>query len=278
MKGKLVFILLCFFQVLLAGDFEFKASVNADKIGIDDVLIYTVTYKGIQDPPQPNISIIKDFRIGQSSRSTEFRFVNGVSSYFTNFEFYLIPLRTGTLTIPPVSYTHQGQQYSTQPFGIEVVKGSKGSTPAPKRRRSVFDEDFFSSPFDRKTRETVDVKMDAWISERNILKGQQVLFKVLLYTRNRIESINLVSNQSFPGFWQEWFPVPRSIDGKTVEKDGKTYQLYEIRKVALFPTSSGSLSIPSLTFELSLVDQTFSFFSSPRKLIKKSPVIIINVS
>ncbi len=278
MKGKLVFILLCFFQVLLAGDFEFKASVNADKIGIDDVLIYTVTYKGIQDPPRPDISIIKNFRIAQSSRSTEFRFVNGVSSYFTNFEFYLIPLKTGTLIIPPISYNHQGQQYSTQPFGIEVVKSSKGSTPPPKRRRSVFDEDFFSSPFDRKTKEKVDVKLDAWISERNILKGQQVLFKVLLYTRNRIESINLVSNQSFPGFWQEWFPVPRSIDGKTVEKDGKTYQLYEIRKVALFPTRSGSLSIPSLTFELSLVDQTFSFFSSPRKLIKKSPALIINVS
>jgi hypothetical protein len=63
-----------------------------------------------------------------------------------------------------------------------------------------------------------------------------------------------------------------------VEKDGKTYQVYEIRQVALFPTRSGSLSIPSLTFELSLVDQSFSFFSTPRKLVKKSPALIINVS
>lgn len=278
MRSKIFFTLLFLIFLLPAEDVEFKARVNAETIGIDDVLIYTVTFKGIQNPPQPDISGITDFRIGQSSRSTEFRFVNGVSSYFTNFEFYLIPLKTGTLTIPAVSYTHQVQSYSTQPFRIEVVKGSRSSTPAPKKNRSAFNEDFFSSPFERKTREAVDIKLDTWISESNILKGQQVLFKVLLYTRNRIESINLVSNQSFPGFWQEWFPVPRSIDGKSVERDGKTYQVYEIRQVALFPTRSGSLSIPSLTFELSLVDQTFSFFSSPRKLVKKSPALIINVS
>ena len=275
----LFFVLYLFLVFQLpAEEVEFKARVNAETIGIDDVLIYTVTFKGIQNPPQPDVSAITDFRISQSSRSTEFRFVNGVSSYFTNFEFYLKPLKTGTLTIPPVSYSHQGQSYTTQPFRIEVVKGSRGTTPTPKKRRSAFDEDFFSSPFERKTRETVDVKLDSWISERHILKGQQILFKVLLYTRNRIESINLVSNQSFPGFWQEWFPVPRSIDGKSVEKDGKTYQVYEIRKVALFPTRSGSLSIPSFTFELSLVDQSFSFFSSPRKLVRKSPALIIHVS
>ena len=31
---------------------EIKASINADKIGIDDVLIYTLTFKGIDNPTQ----------------------------------------------------------------------------------------------------------------------------------------------------------------------------------------------------------------------------------
>ncbi|MCK4836416.1 MAG: BatD family protein [Candidatus Aminicenantes bacterium] len=279
MRDKFFFILIiCFSVFVLADDIEFKAGVNADKIGIDDVLIFTVTFKGIQNPPQPDVSVIKDFRITQTSRSTEFRFVNGVSSYYTNFEFYLEPLKTGISTIPEVSYTHQGVTYRTSPFQIEVIEGSVGPPPAQKRRKSVFGENFFSSPFDRTRNQKIDVKLDTWVSEKDVIEGQQIIVKILLYTRSRIESINIVSNQSFPGFWQEWFPVPRSIDGKTVQKDGKAYQVYEIRKVALFPRKAGILDIPSLKFELSLADQSFSFFSSPRKFFRESPPLKIKVS
>jgi hypothetical protein len=278
MKVKFFFMLLGCFLILVADEIEFKASVNARKIGSDDVLVYTITYKGIQNPPQPDISAVTDFRITQTSQSSEFRFINGVSSTFTNFIFYLMPSKTGTLTIPAISFEYQGTTFKTDPIVIQVVKGSVGSLPAPgQKRKSLFDNDFFNSPFDRPQQEEVDVKLDTWVSKQHVSKGEQVLFKVLLYTRNRIESINLISNQSFPGFWQEWYPVPRSIDGISVEKNGRVYQVYEIRKVALFPTETGVLAIPSLKFEVSLVDQAFSIFSSPRKIFRESDPVNINV-
>lgn len=279
MKAKWFFFIFLSYFSLFGADIEFKASINADKIGIDDVLLYTVSYKGINNPPQPDISAFKDFRTTQTSQSTEFRFVNGVSSYYTNFVFYLQPLETGTLTIPAISYEYKGVTYKTSPFSIEVVKGNVGTRPPPRQQpRSLFDDDFFASPFKRNQSQEIDIKLQTSVSKKMVMKGEQVLFKVLLYTRNRIESVNMVSNQSFPGFWQEWYPIPRSIDGNTIEINGKQYLVYEIRKVALFPTESGIQTIPSLKFELGLLDQSLSFFSTPRRILRESAPVQIEVT
>ena len=253
MKKMKLFVIVIFLlsapfiaPVSAADEVEFKASINADKIGIDDVLLYTITFKGINNPTQPAIAGLKDFKTVQTSRSTEFRFVNGVSSYYTNFVYYLMPLKTGKLSIPAVTYKYKGEQYSTQPFNVEVVQGSvnpRQPTQRQPRFPSIFDDedDFFKSPFRRPQRQQqVDIKLRAEVSKRNAVKGEPILFRVLLYARNRIQSVNMVSNQSFPGFWQEWFPISRSIDSKSGELDGKTYNVYEIRKVMLFPTQTGS--------------------------------------
>lgn len=261
---------------------EIKASINADKIGIDDVLIYTLTFKGINNPTQPALSDLEDFKVVQTSRSTEYRFINGVSSYYTNFVYYLMPLKTGILTIPPAIYKFNGKHYETEPFKVEVVKGSVAPRkPQPRRRfPSVFDDDddFFKSPFRRTQPREIDVKIKAEVSKRKVVKGEPILYRVLLLTRNRIQSVNMVSNQSFPGFWQEWFPVSRSIDGENRNVNGKIYQVFEIRKAVLFPTRTGSVTIPSLKFEMALVGDSFSVFSDARKIFRSTPEVTIKVS
>lgn len=263
-------------------DVEVNASISSDKVGTDDILVYTITFKGINNPQQPSLSHFKDFKVAQTSRSSEFRFINGVSSYYTNFVYYLMPLKTGKLELPQVSYPYRGKEYKTQPFNVDVVKGSVSPrAPAQPRRRSPLDldDDFFSSPFERNLRQQpVDIKLIPRVSSRSVFKGQQILFRVLLYTRNRIQGINMISDQSLPGFWQEWFQIGRSIEGKTETIDGKRYQVYEIRKAALFPTKSGQVTIPALTFDLTLARDTMSFFSEPRRIKRSTRGLTINVS
>ena len=265
-------------------DVEVRASISADKIGTDDVLIYTVTFKGINNPTQPDVSHFKDFRAAQTSRSSEFQFVNGVSSYYTNFMYYLVPLRMGHLTLPPVTYQYEGKEYKTQPFIVEVVKGSIApAAPQQRQRRLPFldeDDPFSGSPFQRQRQpQEIDIKVIPEVSTKNVMVGQQVIFRVLLYTRNRIQSVNMLSNQSFPGFWQEWFPTPRSIDSQTKVVSGRAYQVYEVRKAALFPTTSGTITIPSLDFEIGMVDMdAFSVFSGTRPVTRSTPELTLQVS
>lgn len=263
------------------GDIEVKASIGADKIGMDDVLIYTITFKGINNPNPPDLSKLENFNIAQSSQNREFRFINGVSTYYTNFVYYLTPLKTGTFTLPPVSYQYQGRDYKTRAFSVEVVQGSIAPQSQPRRRRmpSIFDDDdFFNSPFRRNRQDReIDIRVVPRVSAKKVFKGQQIIFKVLLYTRNRIQSVNMVSNQSLPGFWQEWFPVSSSIDGESKRIDGKVFQVYEVRKAALFPTKTGTIEIPALKFEFGLNDG-MSFFSTPQRIFRSTQPIKIEVT
>lgn len=284
-KSVLFFLILhlvIVFGSLFPADVEVKASIDANKIGLDDVLIYTVTIKGISDPGMVDLSNLTDFKIVQTSRGIRQEFINGVYSHYVDFTYYLMPQKTGVLTVPAVSYDYQGREYKTQAFQVEVVAGSVKPAQPKTRGRSLFDldDDFFSSPVERPRprAQEIDIKLQAVVSRRDVVQGEQVIYRVLLYSRNTIDSINLVSNQSIAGFWQEWYPVPRSIEGEIKTVDGKSYRVFEIRKAALFPTAPGTVTIPSLKFELSLRDDAFSIFSNPRRIYRSTPEIKINVS
>ncbi|HLP60708.1 MAG TPA: BatD family protein [Candidatus Deferrimicrobium sp.] len=289
MKKKFYFTLLAILAALIisgtlaAQDVEINAEISADKIGADDTLVYTVTLKGINNPTPPDLAGFNDFKIAQTSQSTQFQFINGVSSYSTNFIYYLMPTKTGSLTLPPVSYEFQGKAYKTQTFRVEVVPGSVAPQQQPQQQRrvpSIFDDDdFFNSPFRRSQQpREIDIQLKAELSTRKALKGEPVMFRVLLYSRNSIQSVNMVSNQSFPGFWQEWFPVPQTINSQRGQLDGKTYNIYEIRKAVLFPTQTGSVTIPPIKFELALVDDAFSAFSGSRQIFRSTPEMTVQVT
>jgi hypothetical protein len=248
---------------LPAVDAEVSASISAEKIGLDDTLLYTLTFTNIENPTQPDLSHLDDFKTLQTSRSSEFQFRDGASTSSTRFVYYLMPTHTGLLALPPVSYTHQGREYRTQRFSVEVVKGSLAPGNVPQAGQpATFGDDFFGSPFQDRQPQKADTYLRAVLSKTTCFKGEQLLFRVLLYTRNRIEAVNMLSGPSFAGFWQEWFPTPSSIAAGSENVGGVIYQVYEIRKAALFASESGTLSIPSLQFELEMADPQSAFFGA----------------
>lgn len=286
MKHRVIAVLLVGLALLVGGpglgaeDVAVTAGINADKIGLDDTLVYTLTFKGIDNPRQPDLSNLPQLKVTQISRGFRQEFINGAHSSYVDFTYYLQPQATGAFTIPPISYEYQGRTYKTEAFTVQVVQGSVAPRTSPGRK-SIFDldDDFFSSPFDRVERkpQDIDVKLRAVASKKDVLPGEQVIYKVLLYTRNNIDSINMVSNQTIPGFWQEWYPVPQTIDGAVANLDGKSYRLYEIRKAALFPTNTGQVSIPPLKFELALRGSAFSFSPGGQSIFRSTPEITLNV-
>ncbi|MCP4157455.1 MAG: protein BatD [bacterium] len=291
MKKNRIFIFTALLAVLLlaapllsrAEEIEVKASINANKIGIDDVLLYTLTFKGINNPAHPELAGLTDFKVVQTSRSSQFRIINGVSAYYINFVYYLMPLNQGKLTVDAMQFDYKGKTYETEPFKVDVVKGSIAPKQQQRRKRmpSIFDsdDDFFSDPFRRSQprKAEVDVRLQAVVTQKKAVIGQQIVYRVRLYSRNQIRQVNMVSNQSFPGFWQEWFPTPNQIGSQTKTINGKTYRVYEIRKAILFPTRTGSITIPSLRFELALLDNS-SFFANTRKISRNTQEVTVEIS
>ena len=189
-----------------------------------------------------------------------------------------MPMRTGKLTLPPVRYSHEGRDYQTQALTVEVVKGSLSPRPAPPAEPAVaFRRRFFLLAFQDRQPQKVDAYLRAVLSKTACFKGEQLLFRVLLYTRNRIEAVNMISSASFAGFWQEWFPVPQSIAPSSENVNGVIYQVYEIRKAALFASESGTLTIPPLQFELQLADPASVFFGA-QALRRSTQAVKVTVS
>ena len=275
-KGILLLVFMAALTVKGA-DVKFSARVHATRIGLDDRLILTLTLDGINALTEPEMSALDDFSIEGHSRGTEIRLVNGDASHLTRFEYILVPKRVGTLTVPEISYSHAGHILKTAPITVEVVAGS---IAPPPRRRSIFQDDLFSSPMARARKPVpVEIRVETRLSQRSVVTGQQILLEILLLTGNRdaVEAVNLPSKPSMPGFWPEWFPVPRDSEGNEVKLDGKTYTAFSIRRVALFPLHSGTLTIPTLRFEVVLADEGFGFFSSTRRISRSTPPIAVEV-
>lgn len=273
-SARAAFLFLClglFLGVLplAAEELALSASVDAEKIGKDDYLTYTVTFKGFSNPSAPDLAALSDFRVVQSMRSSEFRLINNVAESYTNFIFTLQPLKTGTLHLPPVRVRAGGKEYASESFRIEVVAGSvkprqPASSGAPS---SLFDDDWFGRP--RQSAAPAEVLLKAQVSKARLPYGEPVLYTVLLYTQAPVEGANLVSSPSFPGFWQEWFPLPQTISGRQEILNGKRYSVFEIRKALLFPSRSGRLTIPAMEFDL-VVSEEASFFSGAPRTLRRS--------
>jgi len=279
--GNYFFLLIFFLTGILAGKgARVTAGIDAEKIGINDNLIFTITFEGIANPRIPDLSVIRDFRVVQTSRSSEFKFVNGKTSSFIHFVYYLMPVRTGNLKIPEIKYKFDGNIYKTPAFDVKVVNGNvKPKKPTRSTDPfSSFDDDFspFFSRKPRKERE-IDIKLRVKLSKRTAYVGEQIILSVFLLTRNRVETVNLISQQSIPGFWQEWYPVNDSIDSTAEMINGKKYNVYEIRKASLFPARSGNLKIPPLKFEMRLAGDIYSFISVPKRIVRNTPQLSVDI-
>lgn len=258
---------------LPAAEVEVQASVNADRIGIEDTLVYTLTFRGINDPVPPDLDRLADFQLLQTSRSSEFRFSNGVSSYLTHIEYYLKPRREGTLGLPPVQYRHEGRDYQTQPLTVTVVKGRLGS-PAPAHKQPL--NPFAGTAFDTsagRDEAPVDVRLLADLGKSRAWVGEGVPFRVRLFTRNRVDSIHMLSAGTMAGFWQEWLPLPASISGSTEYRNGAPFQVFEVRRAVLFPNQAGTLEIPPLQFEVSLADDPWSMMTGTKRVRRATPAL-----
>lgn len=80
------------------------------------------------------------------------------------------------------------------------------------------------------------------VDKTNVTLGEQVTASYKLYTRVPME-INLTKLPSLIGFWSQDFKLPQVPKPKLEVVNGKEYQVFEIKRTALFPTQTGTLEL-----------------------------------
>ncbi len=84
--------------------------------------------------------------------------------------------------------------------------------------------------------------------KRNVYLGEQINVSYKLYTRVPME-MNITKHPSLLGFWSQDFAIPNPPQPVKEVYQGKEYQVFEIKRTALFPTQSGKLTLDAAKAE-----------------------------
>ena len=117
------------------------------------------------------------------------------------------------------------------------------------------------------------VRVIADVDTRAAFVGQQVTLRVLLDTQTEILNLGMKDTPTFPGFWAEEIKLPENLEMRRVQRGSEAYSEYTLMKRALFPTGSGTLTVPGMTYQIQVrrrsQDPIESFFFTPTETITR---------
>lgn len=257
----------------LAQDAVFSANASSSKIGVQDQIQVDYRIENVSNLRSISKPDFKDFVViggPFSSQSSNISIVGNkmVQSQSLTHSYVLQPKKTGTLSIPPaVAKDAAGNVYESNGLAVQVVNGSL-ATRQQNRQYDPFD-DPHNDPFAaimQQRRQAMQHRQQqrqqeqtAQINEEDIYKnlfikvtvdktkafvGEQITASYKLYARLPM-NVAISKLPSLNGFWTQDFILPGRGNIKPEEEiiDGKRFQVFLLKKSALFPQQIGTLTL-----------------------------------
>ena len=232
MKKNLLFLVLVLMNFVIHAQTSFTASVNKNKVGLNEQFSLTYTVNDSGDRFQPPVFYNFTVLSGPSTSSST-SIINGKVSKENSYTYYLRAKKVGLFTIGSASIRVNGKQYRSSTTSIQVLKSppknSTNNTPLAKAKENVFLELELSNP--------------------NPYVGEQIIATYNLYFEN-IQNPDLLEIPTYNGFWHEDYDLGDNYSVKTIRKNGKSLKVITLKKTVLIPQRSGSLDIGSMDLEV----------------------------
>lgn len=262
----------------LAQNVVFSAVAGAGKMGVQDQVQVQYTIQDVNDLQSvtPSSALFKDFDIvggPYQSWNTQVSVSNGrmVQSKSLTLTYVLQPKHTGNLSVPPASAKDAaGHTYQSNAIQIQVVQGSLAQQQRQQQQRNYDpfeDDDPLMALLQQRQRQlqalqqqqsqqsrqpaqnekAVDLGKDLFIKvtvdKSKVHVGEQITASYKLYARVPM-NVNISKLPSLNGFWTQDFEMPKG-NMKPVEEiiDGKKYQVFTLKRSALFPQQAGNLEL-----------------------------------
>ena len=114
---------------VFAGEVSVSAEVDRRQVVIGESVQLSVTVSGTQNAQAPTVQL-NDFLVQYVGPSTYISVVNGSMSSSVTHLYSLLPQRTGTFTVGPISVQAGGKTLQTDPVTIDVVPAAARSPAA----------------------------------------------------------------------------------------------------------------------------------------------------
>lgn len=283
-----------------AQEVSVQASVSETTIGTEDAVNYRIEVKGVSagevNTPRPPDAT--GLALLQSAPSTQqsVSIVNGRMTQSVSYEWAYRAAGEGNATIKSTEVTAKGKTFNTSPIAVTVVPQSE-RPQRQARRRNTFDPfgNLRRAPASPSSNEPAapqigkkDIFIRALPSARKVVRNQQVNIEYHLYFREgmQLRQSRLADSWDAEGFWREELDVQRRPVPKTVVENGLRYNTIVLKRVAVFPTHTGELTVDPLKIEaeayvpnrnLDPFDQFFSFRPRYEPVEVASPSVRIDV-
>mgnify|MGYP001476386036 FL=1 len=235
------YLFLLFFSVksLLLSAQTFSASINKNKVGLNEQFTLTYTLDDSGDRfVAPNLSNFSVLAGPSTSSSTSI--INGKVSKETSYTYRLRSKKVGAFTIYPAKIRVKGKELKSNTLSIQVLKSSPKATsntsPEAIAKRNVF------------------VQLE--LSNSNPYVGEQVIASYKLYFSQEVRSPELLETPTFTGFWHEEFDLGKNYPISETYIKGKKFQVALLKKMVLIPQHSGALSIAPMELEVPVATPT----------------------
>jgi hypothetical protein len=243
--------ILSFFFLIFVGSFvngqNFKSSVDKTTVAQNERFQVYFTFEGEDvnklsgfQPPEFN-----NFRVlSGPNRSTSMQIINGKMSASLTYSYIVHPKALGEFTIGSALVKYEGKSYKTEPLKIKVVKADESQSAQNKNDAGISEQELRENLFIR-----------AIPDKNTVYKGEQINVTYKLYTRLNISSPQISQLPTYKGFWSEEFETNQNIQFNVEMYDGKRFRTAEIKKVALFPTNTGKLTITPFELKVPVIVQ-----------------------
>lgn len=204
---------------------SFEAATDSKEVVEGNIFEVRFSLKNAQGsrftPPD-----FKGFKVVEGPSETRgMSIINGRSSSHQSWAYQLETKRSGTYNIGPASIEVNGKSLNTTPLTIQVVpsRAGKGSSSVPPNGD---DQVFIAGELDRET----------------AYPGQQVTWRIKLYTQLSVEGVDLIELPDFEGFYpNEKRRFDTRVQYQTVR--GKKYAVKTLHEEALFAQEAKDLTI-----------------------------------
>lgn len=221
---RLAAAFLFIFPVILSAQI-FEAEVTSKEVVLGSSFELTFTLKDAQGSRFKAPDLAGDYKIiGGPSEMRGMTIINGRSTTRQSWTYELEPKRTGTFTIGAASVQVNGKVLNTQPVTIKVVQAR--ARPNVNALPGATDNLFIEGQLNMET----------------AYPGQQVTWRIVLYTQLSIDGADIIELPDFDGFYAK---EKRRFDTRVTYQTirGKRYAVKVLHEEALFPLETGEVTI-----------------------------------
>lgn len=234
-----------------ADNVTFRASApSVVEVGEKFRIQYSVSSQDVSDFSYPSFNGFDVIYGPSTSSQSSIQIINGKTTQSSSYTytFTLMAQKTGTYTVPPASIRVNGKTYQSQSLKIKVVASTGGGGSQYNGQQQSRQRGTVTSQPQSTAISSSDLFMTATASRTKVYEQEAILVTYKLYTLVNLTQLD-GKLPTLDGFQIQEIKLPLNKEFTTETYNGRVYHTVVWTQYVLFPQKSGTLEIPSITYE-----------------------------